>query len=143
MSIECFANMERLAALACGRVPELDGVVVGSRCERAAVAREGYGLDAVSTPFERLAALACGRVPELDGVVVGSRCERAAVAREGYGLDAVSMPFERLAALTPILVLARLNYDPFWDVRYRVDDAVFRRKHDCRTVKLKWCNADI
>lgn len=57
-------------------------------------------------------------------------------------MDRVLMPLECLAAGTPILFHAEFDYNPFWDAGYRVDDIIFRCKHDCRTIKLKRYDAD-
>ena len=60
--------LEGLEALACGDVPQVDGMVVRAAEERGI----GHFADTVHRtrmPFEGLEALACGDVPQLDGLV--------------------------------------------------------------------------
>jgi len=84
------------------RIPKPDRFVPRSRCERAAVGREGYGVDRTAMPFERLQVRARCRIPKPDRVVPRSRRERPAVGREGYGADRTAMPLERLQVHAPV-----------------------------------------
>ena len=76
-------------------VPQLDGVVVTSRGERATVRGEGDRMKVIGRPAERAQLAATRHVPELDAVVVTSRGQRAAVRGEGDRPNETRMPAER------------------------------------------------
>lgn len=86
-------------------VPDLDGLVTGSRNNLSQVLGDGNGENIVGVANESLGALTVLQVPQSQGLVPRSRQSVSTVSRDGDILNNVRVALERLLSNTVLGVL--------------------------------------
>lgn len=87
---------EGVDALARGEVPQLDGAVVGARCNESLVGGKGARSNPVVVGGNSEEGLSVCDVVDLEGLVVGAGENELAVGRNGDGADRFGVLFDHL-----------------------------------------------
>ena len=85
---------EGVAALACSKVPDPEGVIIRGGEEPCAIGTDGTGGYWVDVTREDVAALACSKVPDPEGVIIRGGEKPCAIGTDGTAVYRIGMTNE-------------------------------------------------